>query len=777
MKKHKFWQLRQFEGAKANRLVQELGVSNLLAVILLNRGIEEPKEAYEFLYGSKHPFAEPLLMKDMAKAVGRIRNAIDGQEHITVYGDYDVDGISASALLYLFLKDQGAIVDTYIPQRKNEGYGLNAEAIKSLYEKGTTLLVTVDCGISAENEIAGAAAGLDIIVTDHHMPPDVLPKAYAIINPHQKDCEYPFKHLSGVGVAFKLCQAVYQASHLSEPLWADYTELVALGTVADIVPLKGENRELVKMGLKAMEKTRSIGLKKLMQTSGCPAVNIKAENIGFILAPRLNAVGRLEHAQSAVELLVTQEDDVATSTVTMLNKENVLRQEISKAIFEEAEAILAQEGVVKTAIILAKEGWHPGVIGIVASRLVEKYHVPTILMSIDGDTVKGSCRSIPKLDLYDTISECGELLEQFGGHHQAAGLTLHKENLQAFKDKFTDLVASKLTADDYLPKLDIDAYIDAEEVIDLEMLAELNSLEPFGCENPIPQLAFQDAVVHYAKSFGRDSAHLRFFVDLGSASYYCLMWNGADYLPCLYEGSKIDFVFMPKLNVWQNRESVNLQLLDFRQDNYIFDYRSASMDKDNLVKSVLQTGEKTVLYLSNASAAAAIENTDQLRVLSYGEPCDADAKRIIFYDMPETFVFRKGDFPLKGFTNSTLYLAYNAKDYEKAMYALGEYCLDRRSLVAVYKRIVSILKAQAVIGEADLLKNNPQIRSIHLDVFKELDFIHLENGQISVGNIRKKDLSESPTFKYMQENKRIYQTIYLQSMQITQQQVLELYAD
>ena len=302
MKKHKIWQFNEFNKDEAKLLGHELGVSPLVAGILLNRGIKDAGAAREFLYGSAEPFHDPFLMKDMAKSVDRIWQGIDNHERITVYGDYDVDGISASSLLYLFLKDCGADVNTYIPERKSEGYGLNIDALNNLYAAGTTLVVTVDCGISAVKEIAGAPAGLDIIVTDHHTPPEVLPKAYALVNPHQKDCNYPFEHLSGVGVAFKLCQALYKKSHPAEPLWDGNTEFVALGTVADIVPLWGENRALVKQGLKRMETTANVGLKALMEKSRCPEKDISSENIGFILAPRLNAVGRLEHAQLAVEL-------------------------------------------------------------------------------------------------------------------------------------------------------------------------------------------------------------------------------------------------------------------------------------------------------------------------------------------------------------------------------------------------------------------------------------------------------------------------------------------
>jgi single-stranded-DNA-specific exonuclease len=333
MPKYKIWKLQKYDKEKAKTLAETLQISPIITGILLNRGIDTEEEMRDFLYGNPKVYYEPLLMKNMDKASERILKAIKNQEQITVYGDYDVDGITASSLLMLFLRDQGAKVNTYIPKRKGEGYGLNSEALKTISEGKTTLLITVDCGISGFNEVATAPQGMDIIITDHHMPPAKMPPAFAIINPKQEGCQYPFKELSGVGVAFKLCQAIYQMEHLTEPLWEKYTELAALGTVADIVSLRGENRELVKRGLKALETTKLIGLRKLMELSVCPTKDITSDNIGFIIAPRLNAVGRLEHAQLAVELLTTDDPAKAQSIAENLNKENALRQDISRQDF------------------------------------------------------------------------------------------------------------------------------------------------------------------------------------------------------------------------------------------------------------------------------------------------------------------------------------------------------------------------------------------------------------------------------------------------------------
>ena len=430
-------------------LLKEAGYPSLLATVLAARGITTAEAAAEAWERESSLTISPMLMRDMDKAEARIQKALANDETIAVFGDYDVDGISASSLLYLYLRGRGAQAQTYIPKRKSEGYGLNDEALKHIAEGGTTLVITVDCGISGVHEVKNAPQSLDIIITDHHTVPEHLPPTYAIINPKQADCTYPFKNLSGVGVAFKLCQALEQKEPGLLPDWTELTELAALGTVADIVPLVGENREIVRRGLQAMETTKLIGLKALIKASGCPEIGLTSDNIGFGLAPRLNAVGRLEHAQSAVELLVTDDEEKAENIAADLNRENALRQEIGRQIMEEAELQLAQQEHIDTAIVLASEGWHQGVIGIVASRLVEKYHLPTILFSLNEGMAKGSCRSIPALNLYEAIAAEADILSQFGGHHQAAGLTLPADKLAEFTTRFKNYVREHLKPEDY----------------------------------------------------------------------------------------------------------------------------------------------------------------------------------------------------------------------------------------------------------------------------------------------------------------------------------------
>ena len=502
MKRYKYWDLTHYDREEMKALAAKVGISPVTAGILWKRGLRDENGIREFLFGKKDTYYDPFLMKDMRLAAERILQAVDTRERIAVYGDYDVDGITASSLLYLYLTGLHANVSTYIPKREGEGYGLNNEALQSLHEEGVTLVVTVDCGISGVKEVAEAPRGMDIIITDHHRPPELLPMAFAIVNPKQADCGYPFKGLSGVGVAFKVCQALEKLRNPEAPLWEQYTELVALGTVADIVPLQDENRALVKRGMKAMETTSLTGLRKLLQVCRCYQETITTEKIGFILAPRLNAVGRLEHAQLAVELLITKDEEAAERMAGNLNDENAVRQEISRQIFTEAEALLEKQASIGPAIVLAgqwdsdaQEGWHPGVIGIVASRLVDKYYRPVILISISGDVAKGSCRSIHPLDMYDALDACSADLIQFGGHSQAAGLTLESRKIEDFQKHFTEFVRNHLQPEDYQPRLAVDIEWDRNEELTLSFLHELQLLEPFGCENPAPLFMLRNAPV------------------------------------------------------------------------------------------------------------------------------------------------------------------------------------------------------------------------------------------------------------------------------------------
>lgn len=790
--KQSLWKISDYNKEKAGCFAAELGISPLVTGILLERGLNNPEEMHEFLYGSDIPFHDPFLMQDMRKAVERIERAIANQEKITVYGDYDVDGITASSLLYIYFKRRGANVDTYIPQRKSEGYGLNDEALKSIYDSGTSLVITVDCGISGLHEVERAPKDMDIIITDHHTVPEILPPAYAIVNPKQEDCKYPFKELSGVGVAFKLCQAMELGSQAENqlPQWQELTELAALGTVADIVPLLGENREIVRRGLKAMENTELVGLQSLMEASGCPKENIISEHIGFVLAPRLNAVGRLEHAQSAVELLVTDSKEKAHNIAAMLNHENAIRQEISRNIMEEAEALLGMEEHIDTAIVLASEGWHQGVIGIVASRLVEKYHLPTILISVDGDMAKGSCRSIEALNLYDAIAAESDLLTQFGGHHQAAGLTLPTANLPEFKRRFKEYVKMHLQADDYLPVLDVDSEICSQ--ITVKDLEELQLLEPCGCRNRAPLFAFRNALLRNERAMGRDKSHLQFMVNKGDYSYRALMWNKACLLPVLFDNMIADIAFQPKINEWHGETSVQLHASSIRQRFTLGDLRHSNEDKQRLLEAFARVRDRVQVLVTAAGSLPELTGdlAKYIEPITYEELLPQflaekssdkhhDASKdialcdtVLLYDIPELSLKALLTY-LKHCGVKQVILLFTCRDLENVVQQAYVDYPNRDTMTTAYRAVMASLdkRGQLIMTELpECFKGRISVNAVK--IMEQLGFITINDGIICKGIIRRCQLEDSPLYSSVQHKRHTLINVYKENMHQSQYELL-----
>ncbi len=555
----KIWNFAAENAEEKKILAGQLGISEVLAGILLHRGFTDQESASCFLAVEKQPFHDPGLLKDMDKAVSRIETAISKRQRIVIYGDYDVDGITATALLVRALRRLDAIVDFYIPDRQKEGYGFNPAALEKLAE-ANDLLISVDCGISAVNEIASVRE-MDVIITDHHLPGVELPPALAVVNPHREDCSYPDKNLAGVGVAFKLCQALWQK--LKQTTFDCDLELVALGTIADIVPLLGENRRIVKSGLAALNKTEIAGLAALIDVCDLEGKRIDAGHVGFVLAPRLNAAGRLASAAAGVDLLLKTDVSAARRIATELNEENIERQLTEREILEAAEAALKEIEIEREKVlVLAGENWHSGVIGIVASRIVEKYYKPVIIIGIKDGIGKGSCRSIRGFHMYEALADCEDLLLGFGGHAQAAGLSILPENIPLLRDKLSEIAATKLTAADYIPVLDIEASLPINAV-EPQLIEELAALEPYGMGNPRPLFACQNTAVRSAKKMGREGAHLRLELTQGRASASAIAWNKGEQAPDL-QGIELDVAFQPELNVWQGRTSVQLKVQDLR---------------------------------------------------------------------------------------------------------------------------------------------------------------------------------------------------------------------
>ncbi len=549
----KRWKTFPDATAEAGALARSLGVSDTLARLLWNREIRTEEAARRFLEPeTRQELYDPLRMRDMERAVARIREAVEGGEHITIYGDYDVDGMTSTALLYDCLHSLGAAVDFYIPDRFTEGYGFHRAALERIASV-STLLISVDCGIASVDDVAAMVGKLDIIITDHHLPGEQLPPALAVVNPHRVDCAYPDKNLCGVGVAYKLCEALYQS--LKGCAYGEGLELVALGTVADIVPLVGENRKLVRLGLARMAETSRVGLRALMEVAGIDAGQVGAEQVGFQLAPRLNAAGRMERATLGARLLLTQDAAEAQELAQHLDALNRERQATEQDILRAAEDELASVDVSELpAIVLAGEGWHQGVIGIVASRLVERYYKPVIILSVNGEMAKGSCRSIEGLHIYEALKACSQYLAGFGGHAQAAGLSLRMADIPAFRQAFSEVARERLSPEDYVPVARIEFEMDPLSVT-IELVEEIARLEPYGEGNPRPLFGCRNLRGSGARRIGSEGQHLKFSVDETGRSVDCLYWGQGE-LAETVNAEPLDIVYRPSINEWRGQRRV-----------------------------------------------------------------------------------------------------------------------------------------------------------------------------------------------------------------------------
>ena len=544
------------EAAGAETLAAELGITDITARALWHRGIKDADQAREFLHPEEMPFCDPFLMKDMEAAVERIARAIKARERIVVYGDYDVDGMTATSLLVHNLRALGAVTSYYIPDRKTEGYGFNLKALERIAENGAGLLVSVDCGIASVEDVKAMGGILDIVITDHHLPGENLPPALAVVNPHRADCPYPDKNLAGVGVAFKLCQGLWQKIK-GEDFQGDL-ELVALGTVADIVPLVGENRKIVKMGLKKLQESDFLGVRALVEVAGLAEKEITAGHIGFMLAPRLNAAGRLGSGKDGVRLLLCRDLDESENLAKQLDSLNGERQAIEAEILAAAIAELEggeQDPEDMEAIVVAGRGWNPGVIGIVASRLVEKYYKPTIVLSIQEDgNCKGSCRSIEGLHMHEALTACRKDLLQFGGHEMAAGLSLKEENIDAFRQAFQAYAGRTLSQEDYVPKVTVEFEMPPHEVT-FQMIEELSLLEPYGMGNPKPTFGCRSLRGTGAQTMGAQGQHLKFQAGTADQPVTALYWNHSSLAP-IVNAEELDMVYTPDINEWNGRRSL-----------------------------------------------------------------------------------------------------------------------------------------------------------------------------------------------------------------------------
>lgn len=557
---NKKWQIYETDETKIQELQDKYKINKLLATILANRNITKQEEIELFLKPTRNDFHDPFQITDMEIAVKRIIEAIEKKENVTIYGDYDVDGITSITVLKSFLKDVGLEADTYIPDRLNEGYGLNKAAIDSIAKKGCNLMITVDCGISGIEEIEYAnTLGIETIITDHHEPGNELPNALAVIDNKRKDSKYPFRELAGVGVVFKLIQALGIKLGLKEEAYLKYLDIVCIGTISDIVPLVDENRVIAKLGLMLVKQTQNIGLRAIMNSAG--STKVSSSTISFEVAPRINACGRMGKAEDALKLFLSKNIYEVNELAKKLNDYNRLRQDIEKGIFEEVIQKIESNNLSNNkAIILGGKGWHHGVIGIVSSKITDMYFKPSILLSIEEDGIgKGSGRSIPGFDLHDALMKCSDSIEKFGGHSMAVGITVKEEKINQFIEQF-EHIATEAHIDEIIPIINIDAKIDLND-INKEMVESLKQLEPFGEGNKMPIFVFKNLKIDSIRALS-EGKHLKLTLKDSNNMINGIGFNIGHLAEEYRIGDKIDVAGVLEINTFNGVESMQINIKD-----------------------------------------------------------------------------------------------------------------------------------------------------------------------------------------------------------------------
>lgn len=754
------WICQQVDDEKRERLVEELSITPLVASLLVNRGFDSPNEANSFLFNRDHTFHDPFLLLGMDIAVSRIKDAIEKNEPILIYGDYDADGVTSTSVMMLTLRELGANVSFYIPNRFTEGYGPNEMAFRYAAENGIKLIITVDTGIAAVHEAKIAKElNVDLIITDHHEPGPELPEALAIIHPKLDNSPYPFRDLAGVGVAFKLSHALL--GRIPEHL----LELAAIGTIADLVPLIGENRTIAKKGIEYLQRTENHGLRALLKLAGTETSNITEETIGFLLGPRINAAGRLESADIAVDLLLTTdpiEAETISEEIEALNKQ---RQAIVTNIAEEAIKEVEENFPIheNSVIVVGKPGWNAGVIGIVASKLVDRFYRPTIVLSYDEEKglAKGSARSIVGFDLFKNLSTCRDILPHFGGHPMAAGMTLKIEDVADFRDRLNKLASEQLTEEDFIPVTKLDSEIDLSEV-DLASVEQMQLLAPFGMNNPKPRVLLKSSNIVQMKKIGADQNHLKLVLEDQGSSLDGIGFG----LGHLYEEvspqAKLSVIGELAINEWNNIRKPQIFLQDLAVDDWqLFDYRGLKrVDKLN---SAVPKG-KWIVFNQKNLAKFANENAEVVLVdtLKSAELIDFTGESIVLADLPSSkemlTTLLQGKKPARVYVHfyseeSDFFSTMPTRDHFKWYYAF------------LLKKAPFDLKKY---GD-DLAKHRGWTREtidFMSEVFLELDFITENDGFITLNQVKnKKDLAESITYQqkqahYALEGELLYSSVH-----------------
>ena len=558
----KKWEFYNSDEKLVNEICEKYNLNKVIGKIIVNRHVVNDEDVRIFITPTRDDFHNPFLFKGMDIAVDRIIKAINNKEKILIYGDYDVDGITSTTVLKKYLMDIGIPVDTYIPNRLHEGYGLNKNAIDTIKERDIDLIITVDCGISAIEEVDYAVRlGMDIIVTDHHEVGEKLPNALAVIDAKRKDNTYPFRALAGVGVVFKLIQALSIKLEIKPEEYLKYLDLVCVGTISDIVPLEGENRTIAKLGLMLIKVTRNLGLRELIKSSGYKEID--SNTISFGVAPRINACGRMGHEEEALKLFLAEDLESATKITKELNEYNTLRQSTEKAIYEEAVQQIEKNHLDENnSIVLGGKGWHHGVIGIVSSKVTDKYYKPSILLSFEDNIAKGSGRSVPGFDLYEGLAKCEDLLEKYGGHSMAVGLTLKKENLEKFKERF-EQIAKEKNIKELVPIIYIDDELKLKD-INMDLVKSISILEPFGEANKVPLFLIRNLKIDSIRALS-EGRHLKLTLRDENFVINAIGFE-LGYLAEEYRiGDRIDVVGTLEINSFNGFSSIQINMKDIRK--------------------------------------------------------------------------------------------------------------------------------------------------------------------------------------------------------------------
>lgn len=740
------WIVRQVDEEKVNQLVKELNITPLVASLLINRGLDDVASARFFLF-EESEFHDPFLLNGMDLVVDRIRQAIDSNEPIAIFGDYDADGVTSTAVLLLALRQLGANAQFYIPDRFTEGYGPNEPAFRKLVEEGVGLVITVDTGISAFHEANIAKElGMDLIITDHHEPGPTPPEAYAIIHPNIPEKHYPFPELAGVGVAFKLAHAL-----LGE-LPAHLLDLVAIGTIADLVPLRGENRLIAKKGLEKLRATNRAGLRALFHQAGIRQMDINEETVGFGIAPRLNAVGRLYQADPAVHLLLTEDSAEAAQLAEEIEDMNKERQSLVNMMTEEAMAMatIQLEQNDDAVLVIARENWNAGVIGIVASRLVERFYRPVIILSKDSDTglAKGSARSIAGFDLFAQLSTCRDLLPHFGGHEMAAGMTLRIEDIDELHQRLNGLANQVLTKEDFVPITELDTIVPLED-IHLKTIEEMNQLAPYGVGNPKPKILIEQVQYDTKRKIGAEKNHLKMLLRQSDATLDGIGFQMGHLFDAISPEATISVIGELAINEWNNVKKPQIFLRDICIDTWqLFDLRGTSY-RSTLTETVPETERKWIVFQQETLKKLNIPREEMVYCIHTVE----DARLVelhgntVLADLPPTKEMLQSLIQGKELENiyacfykeeSDFFQTMPTRDHFKWYYAF----LFKKGPFDLQQFGDELAKYRGWTKETiDFMSQ----------VFLDLGFVKINDGIIQLENNKlKRDLTESPTFQQKQ---------------------------